>query len=87
MTFLLSAWSFLRRAPAWLWAALGAVLAIGWAFLRGRASGRASERQKAEETRQENIETRKDVEDEVRGSDPRRNRDRLRGWVPGSGED
>lgn len=86
MTFFLSAWAFLKKAPLWLYGALGAVLAIGWAFLRGRASGRASERQKAQERTIEQAQERKDVEDEIQGNDPGRNRDRLRGWVPGSGE-
>lgn len=83
MTWLLTAWGFAKKVPAWLWGALGVALALLLAYWRGKGEGRASERQKAEKRRVENMETRDEVEDELRKDDPAGRRDRLRGWVSG----
>jgi len=49
VTFLAAAWAFLRKLPGWAYGLAGALLALGAAYLRGRASGRARERQAAKD--------------------------------------
>lgn len=85
MTFLLTALAWLKKVPGWAYGALGIALAIGWAFLRGKSAGRAVARQKEQERTLGQAQDRKEIEDEIRGTDPKRNRDELREWVPGAG--
>lgn len=81
MTFLAGLWLAAKKVPAWLWGALGIVLAIGWAWLRGKSAGRASERQKANEEAQEHRQEADEIRQEVEGLSPTELDQRGEPWV------
>lgn len=81
MTILLTIWSFLKKAPLWLWGALGALLGAFWLRRSGESAGRAQREAEEQERAIEQADTRKDVEDDIAKSDPGSNRDRLGKWV------
>ena len=81
MSFLLIALTWVKKVPAWLWGALGIVLAIGWAFLRGKSAGRAGERQKANEEAQERKAETDKIEREIEGLPDDELEKRGRPWV------
>lgn len=60
-------WSWLKAVPGWLYGFAGALLALGAAYLRGRASGRASERQKGNEQALDHRRSADEIEREVEG--------------------
>lgn len=81
MTWFLSALAFLKKAPAWAYAALGVVLAIGWAFLRGKSQGRSSANQKANDEAMERREKTDKIEREIEGLPDDELEKRGRPWV------
>lgn len=78
---LLAAWTRLRKAPAWLWGALGVLAAIAWAYLSGRSRGaeKAAQQQQAETL--ERYKERDDVEEDLARLPADERRDRLKKWT------
>lgn len=81
MSFLLTAWEILKKAPLWLYGAAGAVLGLLAVWWRGKAAGRAQREAEEQERAIEQADTRKEIEDDVAKGSPGGNRDRLGKWV------